>query len=36
MALDIDPSFVAFHHLSRMLLLMAVTPWVGRWVEARG
>lgn len=29
-ALDIDPSFVAFHHFSRMFLLMLLTPLAGR------
>jgi membrane AbrB-like protein len=30
-AWDIDPAFVAFHHLARLFLLMALAPWVGRW-----
>lgn len=34
-AMDIDPSFVAVHHLSRMMLLMAATPFIGQWVARR-
>ncbi len=30
-AWNIDPAFVAFHHLARMFLLMSLAPWVGRW-----
>lgn len=30
-AWNIDPAFVAFHHLARMFLLMALAPWAGRW-----
>jgi membrane AbrB-like protein len=30
-AWDIDPAFVAFHHLARLFLLMALAPWAGRW-----
>lgn len=29
-ALDIDPAFVAVHHLARLLLLMAAAPLLGR------
>jgi len=29
-AFDIDPTFVAFHHLARMLFLMILVPLIGR------
>ncbi|WP_311065068.1 AbrB family transcriptional regulator [Halomonas sp. DWK9] len=31
-ALDIDPVFVAFHHLLRMITLMIVAPFWARWL----
>ncbi|NLC20323.1 MAG: AbrB family transcriptional regulator, partial [Halomonadaceae bacterium] len=33
-ALDIDPVFVAFHHLLRMVALMILAPFWGRWLMA--
>jgi uncharacterized protein len=32
-ALDIDPVFVAFHHLLRMIALMVVAPFWARWLQ---
>ncbi|QTF91538.1 AbrB family transcriptional regulator [Halomonas sp. BM-2019] len=32
-ALDIDPVFVAFHHLLRMIALMLVAPFLARWLR---
>jgi uncharacterized protein len=32
-ALDIDPVFVAFHHLLRMVALMIVAPFWARWLQ---
>ncbi len=34
-ALDIDPVFVAFHHLLRMVTLMIVAPFWARWLLRR-
>lgn len=34
-ALDIDPVFVAFHHLLRMITLMIVAPFWARWLLRR-
>ncbi|GGC88766.1 AbrB family transcriptional regulator [Vreelandella lutescens] len=34
-ALDIDPVFVAFHHLLRMITLMIVAPFWARWLLHR-
>lgn len=34
-ALDIDPVFVAFHHLLRMVALMVFAPFWGRWLMRR-
>ncbi|MCA1773822.1 MAG: AbrB family transcriptional regulator [Halomonas sp.] len=34
-ALDIDPVFVAFHHLLRMVTLMLVAPFWARWLLRR-
>lgn len=34
-ALDIDPVFVAFHHLLRMVTLMVVAPFWARWLMRR-
>ncbi|BBI72839.2 hypothetical protein HAALTHF_24670n [Vreelandella aquamarina] len=31
-ALNIDPVFVAFHHLLRMVTLMIVAPFWARWL----
>ena len=31
-ALGLDPTFVAFHHLLRMVALMAFAPLWGRWL----
>ncbi|BCA92649.1 hypothetical protein HMSLTHF_24240 [Vreelandella aquamarina] len=31
-ALNIDPVFVAFHHLLRMVTLMVVAPFWARWL----
>ncbi|GEN22693.1 AbrB family transcriptional regulator [Halomonas cupida] len=33
LALDLDPVFVAFHHLLRMVLLMFAAPLVARWIQ---
>ena len=34
-ALDIDPVFVAFHHLLRMVALMVFAPFWARWLLSR-
>lgn len=34
-ALDIDPVFVAFHHLLRMITLMVFAPFWARWLLSR-
>lgn len=34
-ALDLDPMFVAFHHLLRMVVLMIVAPLWARWLARR-
>ena len=34
-ALEIDPVFVAFHHLLRMIALMLVAPFWARWLQRR-
>ncbi|WP_148254329.1 AbrB family transcriptional regulator [Aidingimonas lacisalsi] len=34
-ALDLDPVFVAFHHLLRMVALMMVAPFWARWLQRR-
>lgn len=34
-ALDLDPVFVAFHHLLRMVALMIVAPFWARWLRHR-
>lgn len=34
-ALDIDPVFVAFHHLLRMVALMAFAPFWARYLQSR-
>lgn len=34
-ALNIDPVFVAFHHLLRMITLMIVAPFAARWLLRR-
>jgi membrane AbrB-like protein len=34
-ALDIDPTFVAFHHLFRIFLILLTAPLVGRWIKVR-
>lgn len=34
-ALDIDPTFVAFHHLARILFLIILAPLLGRLLHAR-
>jgi uncharacterized membrane protein AbrB (regulator of aidB expression) len=31
-ALNIDPVFVAFHHLLRMVTLMIIAPFWARWL----
>ncbi|WP_229779265.1 AbrB family transcriptional regulator [Pseudomonas matsuisoli] len=35
-ALDLDPTFVAFHHLLRLVVLMFFAPIWARWLSARG
>lgn len=32
-ALNLDPVFVAFHHLLRMILLMFAAPMLARWIQ---
>ncbi|MDX1657042.1 MAG: AbrB family transcriptional regulator, partial [Candidatus Competibacteraceae bacterium] len=32
-AWNIDPAFVAFHHLARMLMVIALAPWLGRLLD---
>jgi hypothetical protein len=34
-ALEIDPVFVAFHHLLRMIALMLVAAFWARWLQRR-
>lgn len=34
-ALNIDPVFVAFHHLLRMITLMIAAPFAARWLRRR-
>lgn len=34
-ALNLDPMFVAFHHLLRVVALMAVAPFLARWIQCR-
>lgn len=34
-AVDVDPVYVVSHHVLRLLLLIALTPWMLRWVRAR-
>ncbi|PMR77649.1 AbrB family transcriptional regulator [Billgrantia endophytica] len=34
-ALDIDPVFVAFHHLLRMVALMIIAPFWARWLSSQ-
>ncbi len=34
-ALDLDPVFVAFHHLLRMVALMLIAPFWARWLMRR-
>lgn len=34
-ALGLDPMFIAFHHLLRVVALMAAAPFLARWMQAR-
>lgn len=34
-ALNLDPMFVAFHHLLRIVALMAIAPVLARYLKSR-
>jgi len=34
-ALDIDPLFVTFHHLVRLVVLMLVAPFIDKWIRSQ-
>lgn len=34
-AFDIDPAFVAVHHLARIVILITAAPFAAKWIQAR-
>ena len=36
LSLNVDPSFVAFHHLARISLILLTAPMLGAWMTGKG
>ena len=35
LSLNVDPSFVAFHHLARISLILLMAPMLGAWMTGK-